>query len=62
MNIPASIRASLPGLYQVALHPIVFGPGLVSKENTTVTLQQAVLKQQKPGNVATICFVVRRPG
>jgi hypothetical protein len=60
-RLPESLQASLPGLYQAALHPLEFGgllPGLVTKKAATVTLQQAVLNNNNP----TVAFVVRRPG
>jgi len=56
-TLPAAIRASLPSLYQTALTPFTCRMGAVEMESSSVTLQQAVSKDQP-----TVVFVVRRPG
>lgn len=59
MRIPAQLQASLPALYQTALHPLQFGVGSVAQKDETVTLLQATLSQSA---LSTVAFVVRRPG
>jgi hypothetical protein len=58
-TLPANVQASLPDLYQTALHPLDFSKNVVTMQPETKTLQQVI---QATGSMSTVAFVVRRPG